>query len=128
MPEYPGDRYLRETLIDHLQTQPACFDFMVQHQSDPVLAPVEDPAVEWDEESAPFVSVARIEIPAQQFASRAQDAFCENLSFNPYNSLPAHRPLGGLNRVRQAVYERIAAYRLNHNGVARVEPTGNERF
>ncbi|MEQ9366974.1 MAG: catalase family protein, partial [Leptospirales bacterium] len=128
MPEYPGDRYLRETMVEHLSEESACFDFMIQPQIDARMMPVEDPAVEWDEALSPFVTVAKIEIPAQKFDVPAQDRFCENLTLNPFNSLEAHRPLGGLNRVRKAVYDRIAEYRLKQNGVTRAEPTGAERF
>ena len=128
MPEYPGDRYLRETMIEQLSAGDACFDFMIQTQGDPRMMPVEDPAVEWDENISPFVTAAKVRIPAQRFDSPAQDRFCENLTLNPFNSLEAHRPLGGINRVRQAVYDRIAEYRLGKNQVQRSEPTGAERF
>lgn len=128
MPEYPGDRYLRETMVEQLSAGDACFDFMVQTQGDPRMMPIEDPAVEWDENMSPFVTVAKVRIPAQRFDSPAQDRFCENLTLNPFNSLEAHRPLGGINRVRKAVYDRIAEFRLGKNQVQRSEPTGSERF
>ncbi|MCR9141930.1 MAG: catalase family protein [bacterium] len=128
MPEYPGDNYLRETMVEQLGEENACFDFMVQAQVDPRLMPVEDPAVDWDEALSPFVTVAKIEIPAQTFDTPAQHRFCENLTLNPFNSLEAHRPLGALNRVRKQVYDRIAEYRLKKNAVVRTEPTGAERF
>ena len=127
-PEYPGERYLRETMIEQLSKDSACFEFMVQPQTDPLRMPVEDPAIEWDEIESPFVVVAKIEIPAQKFASTEQDQFCENLTFNPFNSLEDHRPLGGINRVRKAVYDSIAQYRLQKNSVNRIEPNGAERF
>lgn len=128
VPEDPSDRYLRETMSAHLKEKSACFEFMVQPQTDPVAMPVEDPAVEWDENESPFVTVAKIEIPVQTFDSPAQAEFCENLTFNPWHSLPAHRPLGGINRVRKVAYDKIAKFRLSKNGVARREPTGNEVF
>ncbi|MCB1315358.1 MAG: catalase family protein [Leptospiraceae bacterium] len=128
VPEDPSEHYLREGLASHLNTQSACFEFMIQKQTDPVAMPLEDPAVEWDEDQSPFVPVARIEIPAQNFDTPAQNEFCENLAMNPWHALPAHRPLGGINRVRRVAYDTIARYRMEQNGVRHTEPTGNERF
>ncbi|MEK1942330.1 MAG: hypothetical protein AAAB16_18325, partial [Pseudomonas sp.] len=36
-------------------------------------------------------------------------------SFNPWHALPEHRPLGGINRLRKAVYEAVSAYRHERN-------------
>lgn len=77
-----------------------------QNQTDPANQPVEDPTILWDERKAPFVEVANIRIPKQTFDSEAQQDFCENLSFTPWHALPEHRPVGGINRMRKAVYER----------------------
>lgn len=106
-PENPSDHYLREAMVEHLDTSDACFDFQIQIQKDPRAMPVEDPAIEWDENDSPFQKVATIRIPAQKFDSPAQNEFCENLTFNPWHSLPDHRPLGGINRVRKVVYDTI---------------------
>jgi hypothetical protein len=78
--------------------------------------PVEDPTVRWKESQSPFVPVADIHIPSQEFDTPARNAFCENLSFNPWHAIEDHRPLGGLNRIRKAVYEEIAVYRHAMNG------------
>ena len=40
---------------------------------------------------------------------------CENLSFNPWHSLPAHRPLGGINRARKVVYPALSKLRHERN-------------
>jgi hypothetical protein len=55
-------------------------------------------------------------------------AFCENLAFNPWRSLPEHRPLGGINRVRKDLYQELAKFRHQRNGVSYTEPTGDENF
>ncbi|MGV8375628.1 hypothetical protein ACV341_22250, partial [Pseudomonas aeruginosa] len=31
-------------------------------------------------------------------------------------ALPEHRPIGGINRLRKAVYEAVSGYRLGRNG------------
>ena len=77
--------------------------------------PVEDPSVEWDEQAAPFVTVARVLIPAQEINRPEQLQFCENLSFSPWHALEAHRPLGQFNRIRRAVYQASSDYRHAQN-------------
>ena len=66
--------------------------------------------------------------PAQGFESPDQQKFCENLSMNPWHAVPEHRPLGGINRVRQVVYAAISKLRHDLNGAPRTEPTGEEKF
>jgi hypothetical protein len=100
---------LRKMMID----QPACFDFQIQLQGDPHDMPVEDPTIVWSEKDAPFRTVARIEIPAQKVVEN--DTLCENLSFTPWHAQPAHRPLGGINRVRKAAYDAISTWRHGEN-------------
>lgn len=120
--------FLREAMVAHLQDRDAHFDFMVQFQTDPVKMPVEDPSVEWDERVSPFITVAKIHIPRQAFDTPRQMEYAEHLSFTPWHALPEHRPLGGVNRIRRVVYERISALRHTANGVARREPTGFDDF
>ena len=102
------------------------FDFMVQLRTNPTTMPVEDPTIPWKERASPFVKVATIRIPPQEFTAPARKTFGENLSFTPWHALPAHRPLGGINRVRRVVYEAISTLRHDQNGVARLEPTADE--
>jgi hypothetical protein len=78
--------------------------------------PIEDTSIEWDEAISPFETVADIRLPAQDFDSPEQNIDCDNLSFNPWHALPEHRPIGGINRLRKAVYESISSYRLERNG------------
>ncbi|MEO6808969.1 MAG: catalase, partial [Isosphaeraceae bacterium] len=111
---------LREAMVAHLKDREARFDFLVQLQTDPVSMPVEDPTVPWD---APFQKVATIRIPPQTFDTVEQLTFCENLSFTPWHALPEHRPLGGVNRTRKAVYTALSRQRHELNGVPEREPT-----
>lgn len=123
VPKNPADDYLRQTMISHLKEKSACFEFMIQKQGNPISMPIEDPAVHWNEKDSPFIAVAKIEIPKQEFATPEQDRFCENLSLNPWHSLAEHRPLGGINRIRKVAYETIAKYRHEQNGIKQLEPT-----
>jgi hypothetical protein len=119
---------LREAMAAHLAAREACFDFMVQFQIDPVTMPVEDSSIEWDERVSPFIKVARIRIPPQTFDSPLQMQYAENLSFTPWHSLPEHRPIGGVNRIRKSVYEQISTLRHTANRVPRREPAAFEEF
>lgn len=116
--------FLRENMQKHLARSEACFDFLVQLRKRPMEMPIEDPTLEWSETDSPFMPVARIAIPAQAFDSPTQLKLCENLSFTPWHTLPEHRPLGGINRVRKTVYDTISRVRHELNGEQRREPTG----
>jgi catalase len=117
------DDYLRRGLVEHLAGADGCFEFLVQLQDPARDMPVEDPTVRWNESHAPFVTVADVHIPRQVFDTAARNTFCENLAFTPWHAVEDHRPLGGLNRIRKAVYEEIAVYRHAMNGTTYSEPT-----
>lgn len=112
--------FLRSALYQQLSLDrvPACFALQVQRQNPAHYMPIEDPSVEWDEAIAPFETVATIKVPAQDFDSTEQNLFCDNLSYNPWHALAEHRPIGGINRLRKAVYEAISVYRHQRNGVS----------
>ena len=83
---------------------------------------VEDCMHEWKEADAPFFEVATLHIPRQDFDTPELNKLGETLSFNVWHALPAHRPLGCLNRMRKVVYERISRVRSEMNAVKRQEP------
>lgn len=120
--ETRGADFLRENLAEHLTAQSADFDFLVQLRTNPATMPIEDPTIEWNERESGFVPVARITIPPQQFDTPEQRAFCENLSFSPWHAIPEHRPLGGINRIRQPVYGTSSRIRHELNGQPLGEP------
>jgi hypothetical protein len=117
--ERDSAHHLRSNMMQTLSKTDACFEFYVQIRKNPRKEPVEDPTVEW---TSPFRKVATIKIPKQIFATAEQDQFCENLTMTPWHALPAHKPLGGINRVRKVVYETISKLRHETNGVDSVEP------
>jgi hypothetical protein len=116
---------LREALNRTLAGKEMSFDFYIQRYVDH-RTPIEDSKVEWKEEVSRLEHVAQIVIPSQDGMSASRDPFCENLSFNPWHSLPEHKPLGLVNRVRRQVYVAISEHRHNLNGVPLHEPTGDE--
>lgn len=120
--------FLADNMEKNLAEGTGCFELMVQRQTDAKEMPVEDPTKQWSEKASPFVKVADIDIPSQSFRSDEQMRFCENLSFTPWHALPAHRPLGGINRLRKVVYETISSLRHELNGVRPQEPTAGPDF
>lgn len=90
----------------------ALFDFAVLLRAAPSVDDVEDVSNPWADAGDVQVSLARIEVPLQQFSTTERDCDCENMMFNPWNTLPEHQPLGGLNRMRLAVY--LASIRARH--------------
>ena len=105
------DTYLTDALRSRLAASDACFDFMIQLQTDPHIMPIEDATVEWKEEDAPYHAVARISIQSQDLDNAQNSARCEEDSFNPWHSLVEHRPLGSMNRARREIYNVMAEFR-----------------
>ena len=128
VPKSPSDNYLREAMIETLRREDVVFDFMVQLQRDPHRQPIEDPSIEWKEAETPFIPVAELRIPRQEFDSQAQLRFADVLSFTPWHSLPEHRPLGGINRSRKEMYQELSRLRQRLNGIESYEPSGDETF
>ncbi|MBK5530888.1 catalase family protein [Pseudomonas sp. TH06] len=110
--------FLRSALTQQLSTDrvPACFLLQIQHQDAYKYMPIEDTSIEWREQDSPFETVARITVPPQDFDTPQQNLDCDNLSFNPWFGIEAHRPIGGINRLRKAVYEAVSDYRHQRNG------------
>ena len=128
IPVRASDNYLREAMARTLAHGPWSFDFMVQLQTDPDRMPIEDATVKWPERLSPYTPVAELRIPRQRFDTPAQLAFADNLSYNPWHSLEAHRPLGNQNRARRRMYQELSRLRQSMNDTPHVEPTGAERF
>jgi len=128
IPARPSPNYLREAMIDTLAKQDWSFDVMVQPQTDSFRMPIEDATVKWPERLSPYVTVAELTIPAQMFDSDEQLAFADNLSYNPWHSLEAHRPLGNQNRARREMYLELSRLRQKMNRAPHIEPTGDEQF
>jgi catalase len=109
--------FLRSALTQQLSTDrvPACFVLQIQRQDANRYMPIEDTSIEWRERDVPFETVAHITLPPQDFDTPALNLACDNLSFNPWFGIEAHRPIGGINRLRKAVYEAVSDYRHSQN-------------
>lgn len=109
--------FLRNALAQQLTTDrmPACFVLQIQRQNANRYMPIEDTSIEWKASDAAFQTVARITVEPQDFDTPSQNLACDNLSFNPWHGLEEHRPIGGINRLRKAVYDSVSQYRHARN-------------
>ena len=114
--ENTGADFLQDQLRAELGRTGACFIYQVQVQRPDADGMSLDDATEaWPEQDAPFVPLATITIPRQDFSGEEQAQFCENLSFAPWHALPEHRPVGQLNRLRRHAYPASSGYRHERN-------------
>jgi catalase len=108
---------MRLALEETLRTQELLFEFQVQLRTSEQTMPIEDATIVWPESESPFRTVAHLLCPRQEIASLRQQDACRNLSFNIWHALAAHRPLGGINRVRRWAYPLSSAWRRQQTGV-----------
>jgi hypothetical protein len=112
-----NNNYLWRALEARLKLEEAVFDFRVQLQTDAVKMPIEDVSVIWDETVSQPESVGTLTIGVQDINSADGVALaerCEKMAFSPWNALEEHRPMGGINRMRRAVYEASVAKRSGY--------------
>jgi len=102
---------MRLALEETLRTQELLFEFQVQLRTSEQTMPIEDPTVEWPESESPYRTVAHLLLPRQEIAMLRQQVEYESLAFNVWHTLAAHRPLGGINRVRRSAYRVSLAWR-----------------
>lgn len=115
--------YLSTALARGLRERGACFEVWVQPNLDPKRNPTEDPRLEWDEAVSPFLHAARLTIEKQTgITTPEMNAFCENLSFNPWHTIPELRPMGQINRIRKATYDAVSKFRHQNNARPEIEP------
>ena len=95
----------RDALQASLRHGPVGFNFFVR-PAGPHDDPVNADAAAW---TGSLVQAGRIEIPAQEIAETF--GLEEKISFNPWNCLKAHTPLGGINAARRIAYRASAERR-----------------
>lgn len=116
---------LRDAIVDFFADQGGTWELRVQLATDIERMPIEDATVLWPEDESTYVTVARIEVPAQPAWSEARAAQVDDgMSFSPWHGLTAHQPLGGIMRSRKPAYEMSAGFRASHNGCPIHEPSG----
>lgn len=108
----PNDKdpeFMRTDLEKRFAESDVCADLFVQLQEDPAAQPVEDVSVPWKSAQIP---VGTIVFEKRKLAEGAADqAKCENFSFQPWHSLEVHRPLGNAMRARRYALPSSASLR-----------------
>ena len=95
----------------------ALWDFVVQIATDESCN-VEDGYSQWDEKRNPYIPIGSFRIKRQPLDHTHElYQYRDQLQFNPWNMLQAHRPLGELQRARKFVYN---AHSSTHHGMTKV--------
>jgi len=116
---------LRNAVREFFALDGGTWELRVQLRTDPETMPVEDATKVWPEDKSPYIAVARITANSQDpWSEEYQAKIDTGMSFSPWHGIAAHRPLGGIMRVRKSIYERSVAFRGSHNGCPMTEPTG----
>lgn len=115
---------MRDVIGEHFAEHGAEYTLSAQLCTDLARMPVEDAAVAWPEALSPHQPIATVRFAPQSTAHPARQVYGDDvLSFNPWNGITAHQPLGGIMRIRRAAYERSTAFRHAMNARPRIEPS-----
>ncbi|MGW0705343.1 peroxidase family protein [Streptomyces sp. NPDC002643] len=127
-PDRRDPDFLHREFARRLARADVAYDLCVQRFVDERRTPVEDAAVEWRDEVAPAVPVARLTLPRQELdgaEALAAARRIEELVFNPWYTTDEFRPLGNINRARKSGYQASGAHRLGLRFVTE-EPLRNK--
>ena len=115
---------VREAIQEYFSACPAAWELRVQLATSIESMPVEDAAAMWPESESPYLPVARITaVPQDTWSDGIREYVEDQLAFNPWTGLAAHRPLGSIMRARRPSYAASRAYRAEHNSREINEPT-----
>jgi len=119
VPNYYHDRWAKDIAASDI-----CYGVYVQLYEDDESTPLEVGTAVWNTE---WTALGTLSFEANQsWGSDGQEEFCENLSFNPWHTLPAHEPIGGIQRVRKAVYTAMGELRASYGQFPFAEPTSTD--
>ena len=125
--EGTGYSIMRDAIAEHFAREGAEYTLSAQLCLDLATMPVEDASVAWDPAASPHRPLATLRFGPQAPYAPARQVFGDDLlSFNPWNGIEAHRPLGGIMRIRRAAYERSSRFRHAMNDRPRLEPVGRD--
>ncbi|MEP9404141.1 catalase family protein [Sphingomonas sp. VNH70] len=114
---------MRDAIGSFFENHGAVYELRAQLCNDLEEMPVEDAAVLWDETRSPHRKVATLRFPLQRPYGPERQVYGDDvLSFNPWNGIEGHRPLGGIMRIRRLAYERSTRFRHEMNARPRHEP------
>ncbi|MBO1019473.1 catalase family protein [Methylobacterium sp. SD274] len=114
---------IREAVIEHFRIHGGTWELRAQLCLNLDDMPVEDASVIWPETASPYRTIATLTAAPQASWSEARAAYVDDgLSFSPWHGLAAHRPLGGIMRMRKSAYEMGKRFRAEKNGRRIEEP------
>mgnify|MGYP000455688335 CR=1 FL=1 len=93
---------MRRLALDALR-----FELQLQFFVDETSTPIEDASVDWPESVAPWLTVADLVVEPQDLQDPSALAFVQQMetsTFDPWQALEEHRPLGEVMRSRKVVY------------------------
>jgi catalase len=102
---------MRLALEKTLKSESVAFEFQVQLRTSEQSMPIEDATIEWPESESPYRTVAHLKFHQQDIEPLRDQNEYKHLGFSVWNCLVAHRPLGGINRIRRVVYPMSANWR-----------------
>ncbi len=130
----PSKSFLQEALVRDLDPRAhqggddVVFDFSIRVRHAATSADVEDASRWWTRPQERIARLGSIAISRQSFLTQNALYDCEHMVFNPWNSLPEHRPLGSVNRMRFAVYLASRQVRRKLNMVGHEQPAEARSF
>lgn len=112
-----------DAVAEFFRNNTAEYEMRVQLCTDPAVMSIDDATVDWPERLSGYQRVAKLTFPPQNPASPARRVYGDDvLSFNSWNGLADHRPMGGINRLKFKVYRASSKFRHDKNDVKRHEP------
>jgi hypothetical protein len=121
-PPGASPNYLADDLKLRLKAGAIAFLIEAQPFVDDSVTPIDRATERWEEQISPFVTVARLDIPAQDIDQPGQAAYGESLAFSPWRTLHENLPLGSIADARRIAYPASAAVRRSLNGQSMQEP------
>ncbi len=118
--------FLRKGLAQQLSEGALTMTFAIQKRVEGSNMPLEDWTIEWRESDSPYRAAATITIEPQDIDAEERRVFGDSLSYNPWHSLPEHRPLGQIGKLRGVVYQNSRQLRHFENEERWGEPTDFE--
>jgi len=117
--EFPSDNALRQAMKHSLSItdgKPVVYDFPCSLRPDGLSPgdaafPIEDAASSGRRQRPPLSQGRDAHHFAAGFRHPLRITECEHLVFTPWHGLTEHQPLGGINRLRRAVYIASSQYR-----------------
>jgi len=113
----------RQALTAYFAGQGGEWELRSQLCTDLDRMPIEDASIDWPQELSPYVAVARLAVaPQQSWDPVASPRLEDEIAFDPWNCLAAHRPLGAINRARREVMKVSREARASFNRCPIHEP------